>query len=520
MSTVGDEVRVRRQSETSHNETNYDAERGAEGQNGDRLQKSHIAASVHESRNFIKAQRQPAERMTTVIEKQTSTDLKSLAADIVRRAMNGGASAAECVIREGDEFSTLVRLGQVETLKESGSKSVGVRVFFGQRAASTYSSDFSREGLDRMLGSALELAKITSEDPFAGIPSADKLGQLAGDLDLYHEDVYSLPGPDRIDYARRAEKAALDFDPRIKNSEGGSFDAATGCKILANSHGFIGEFRRSYCSTAAVPIAQSENGAMQRDYWYSVARTLKKLDAPEKVGRIAAERTLRRLGARKVKTAQVPVVFDPMVSTSILEHIFEGINGDSVYRGASFLAGKLGQKIAGENVTVIDDGTMLGGFGTSPFDGEGIPTRRTVVIENGVLNSYLLNTYTAKKLGLETTANASRGLAGTPGIGPGNYFLQPGPKSPTDLIAGIKQGLYVTEFLGQGVNLVTGDYSRGASGLWIANGELAFPVEEITVAGNLKDLFFNISEIASDLEFRGSVAAPTIRIDGLTVGGQ
>jgi PmbA protein len=449
-----------------------------------------------------------------------ATDLRELAQDIVGRAMAGGATAAECVVREGDEFSTLVRLGQVETLKESGSRSIGVRVFSGQRAASTYSSDFSRAGLDRMVKSALELSKITSEDPFGGIPEASQYGSLKGDLDLYYEDVYSLPGPDRIDYARRAEKAALDFDPRIKNSEGGSFDAATGHKVLANSHGFVGEYRRSYCSVAAVPIAQNEGGGMQRDYWYSVARTLKKLDAPEKVGKIAAERTLRRLGARKAKTAQVPIVFDPMVSTSIIEHIFEGINGDSVYRGASFLAGKLGQKIAGDNVNVIDDGTIPGGFGTSPFDGEGIPTRRTVVIENGVLKSYLLNTYTAKKLGMQTTANASRGLAGTPGIGPGNYFLQAGSRTPKELIGDIKEGLYVTEFLGHGANLVTGDYSRGASGMWISGGEFAYPVEEITVAGNLKEMFFNISEIASDLEFRGSVAAPTLRIDGLTVGGE
>src|ERR1019366_211297 len=226
------------------------------------------------------------------------------------------------------------------------------------------------------------------------------------------------------------------------------------------------------------------------------------------------------LGARKAKTAQAPIVFDPMVSTCIFEHIFEGVNGDSVYRGASFLAGKLGQKIAGDNVNIIDDGTIAGGFGTSPFDGEGVPTRRTVVVENGVLKSYLLNTYTAKKLGLQTTGNASRGLAGTPGIGPGNYFLQSGAKTPKELISGIKEGLYVTEFLGQGVNLVTGDYSRGASGMWISGGEFAYPVEEITVAGNLKELFFNISEIANDLEFRGSVAAPTIRVDGLTVGGE
>ena len=434
------------------------------------------------------------------------TDLKELATDVVRRAMAGGATAAEAVVREGDEFSTVVRLGQVETLKESGSKAIGVRVFFGKRAASTYSSDFSRAGIDRMLNSALELAKITSEDPYGGIPEPSQLGSLAG--------------AERIDYARRAEKAALDLDPRIKNSDGGSFDAATGHKVLANSHGFVGEYRRSYCSVAAVPIAQSDDGAMQRDYWFSVARSLGRLEPAEQVGKIAAQRTLRRLGARKVKTARVPIVFDPMVANSILEHIFEGVNGDSVYRGASFLAGKLGQKIAGDNVTVIDDGTMTGGFGTSPFDGEGVPTRRTVVIDNGVLNSYLLNSYTARKLGLQTTANASRGLAGTPGIGPGNFFVQAGTKTPKEIIAGIKEGLYVTEFLGHGVNLVTGDYSRGASGLWISGGELAFPVEEITVAGNLKEMFFNISEIGNDLEFRGAVACPTVRVDGLTVGGE
>src|SRR5260370_16244995 len=244
------------------------------------------------------------------------TDLKTIAQDIVRRAMAGGATAAECVVREGDEFSTLGRLGQVESLKESGLKSVGVRVFFGQRAASTYSSDFSRAGLDRMVTSALTLAKITSEDPFGGIPDASRLGSISGDLALYHEDVYSLPGPDRIDYARRAEKAALDFDPRIKNSEGGSFDAATGHKVLANSHGFVGEYRRSYCSVSAVPIAQTDDGAMQRDYWYPVAATLTKLESPEQVGKVAAERTLRRLGARKAKTAQVPVIFDPVGATS------------------------------------------------------------------------------------------------------------------------------------------------------------------------------------------------------------
>src|SRR5215469_14015581 len=323
----------------------------------------------------------------------TSADLKEIAADVVRRAMQGGATAAEAVAADGSEFSTVVRLGEVETLKESGSKGIGVRVFFGKRAASTYSSDLTPAGLTQMVDSALALAKITSEDPFAGIPEPDQLGSISGDLDLYSPDVYSLPGEERIAYARRAERAALDADPRIKNSEGGSFDAATGHKILANSHGFVGEYTRSYCSVAAVPIAQDENGAMQRDYWYSVSRHLSRLEAPEHVGKVAAQRALRRLGARKVKTQHVPVILDPLVANSILQHIFEGVNGDSVYRGASFLAGKLGQQIASVSVTVIDDGAMVGGFGTSPFDGEGIPTRRTVVIENGTLVSYLLNTY-------------------------------------------------------------------------------------------------------------------------------
>lgn len=448
------------------------------------------------------------------------TDLRELVSDVVRQAMAGGASAAEAVVGEGSEFSTVVRLGEVETLKESGSKALGVRVFRGKRAASTWTSDLSSEGVDRMVRSALDLAKITSEDPFAGIPEADELGSLAGDLDLYYDDVYSLSNADRIDYARRAEKAAIEADSRIKNSEGGTFDAALGRKVMANSHGFVGEYRRSYCSVSAVPIAQDENGNMQRDYWYSVSRTLTKLDSPEEVGRTAAERTVRRLGARKVKTARVPVVFDSQVSRALLDHVFDAVNGDAIYRKASFLADKLGQKVSGTNITVIDDGTIPGGFGTSPFDSEGVPTRRTVVIENGELKSYLLNTYTAKKLGMKTTGNASRGLAGTPGIGSGNFFLQPGKRSPKEIIGDIKQGLLVTEFLGFGVNLVTGDFSRGASGLWIENGEIAYPVEEITVAGNLKDMLNNISEIGNDLEFRGALACPTLRIDGMTVAGE
>ena len=259
---------------------------------------------------------------------------------------------------------------------------------------------------------------------------------------------------------------------------------------------------------------------MQRDYWFSVGRSLRMLESPESVGKIAAQRALRRLGARKVPTAKIPVVFDQLNAADLVGEIFGAVNGDAVYRSASFLAGKLGEKVFGDNITVIDDGTMKGGFGTTPFDSEGVPSRRTTVIERGVLASYLLNSYTARKLGLRTTGNASRGLAGLPGIGSGNFFLQPGTKTPEQIIGEIKDGLYVTEFLGFGVNLVTGDFSRGASGMWIKNGELAFPVEEITVAGNLREMFSNVSEIGNDLKFYGAIASPTIRIEGMTVAGE
>ena len=371
--------------------------------------------------------------------------MQQLATDVVERALRAGATEAEVVIREGDEFSTLVRLGQVETLKESGARGIGLRVFLGpsgaHRTANTSTSDFSAAGLDHLISGAIDLAKVTSEDPFAGLPEPGAMGQLAGDLDLYYEDVYGLPVAQRIEYARRAEAAALSADPRIQQekSDGGSFDAATGHKVMANSRGFVGEYRRSYCSLSAMPIAQTEQGGMQRDYWFSSARTLARLDSPESIGAEAARRTLRRLNARRVPTQSVPIVFAPEIARSLIGNIFEAANGDSIYRGASFWANQLGQQVASPNVTVIDDGTMQGLFGTSPFDGEGLPTRRTVIVENGILKNYLLNTYTARKLNMQSTGNASRGLAGTPGIGAGNLFLQNGSISSA-ATAGRRQG--------------------------------------------------------------------------------
>ncbi|MGH9616079.1 MAG: TldD/PmbA family protein [Acidobacteriaceae bacterium] len=439
---------------------------------------------------------------------------------IVTKAIRAGASDAEAVFSDGDEFETLVRLGQVEQLKEAGSRAVGLRVFQGNRAASTSTSDLSSEGIEQLVSGAMTLVRVTSEDRFAGLPEDGEFGALTEDLDLYYDDVYSLLPIERIDYARRTEAAAMAADTRIKNSGGGSFEAATGRKILANSRGFVGEVRRSSCSISAQPIAQAADGGMQRDYWYSSQRSLALLESPESVGLEAARRTVRKLGARKVPTQRVPLVFAPEVASSILGAIIGAINGNAVYRSASFLAGKLGEAVAGGNLTVIDDGTRRGGFGSAPFDGEGLPTRRKIVLDQGVLTSYLLNTYTGRKLGLRSTGNASRGLAGNPGISCGNFSLEPGLKTPEEIIADVQSGLYVTDLIGHGVNIVTGDYSHGASGLWIENGELAYPVEEITVAGNLKEMLHNISSIGNDLIFRSAVACPTICIEGMTIAGE
>jgi len=444
-----------------------------------------------------------------------------LAADVVSRARRGGASDAECMVREGAEFSVRVRLGEVEQIKEAASKAIGLRVLQGGRSASAYSSDFSAEGIAKLLSSVLEMAPHTSEDPCTGLPDQADLGFGAdpGSLQLFHEDILALSSEEKIAMARRAEQAALASDPRITNSDGASFGSAWGRWVFANSRAFAGEYRSSSCSLVMSPLAE-EGGSKERDYWYTLARSAKALQDPEQVGRIAAERALRRLHPAKVKTTKAPVVFEPAVAKSLLGHILSAVSGDAVYQQASFLAGRLGETVAASNITVIDDGLVPGGFGTSPFDDEGAATRRTTVIRDGVLESYLLNSYTARKLGLKTTGNASRGLAGNPSVGPGNFMLSPGAASAAEIIGSVQSGLYVTELMGFGVNLVTGDYSRGASGFWIENGELTFPVSEVTIAGNLKQMLLDVEMIGSDPDLRGSVIAPTLKIRELTIAGK
>ena len=449
--------------------------------------------------------------------------LEQIAADAVQQALAGGATDAECTISEGEEFSVSVRMQEVENLKEAGSRGAGIRVLTGEKGAqqggSSYTSDLSPEGIEKMVKAALELAKITSVDPFGGLPEPGELGKLDGDLKLYDDAIAKMTTEWKIDQAMRAEKAALDFDPRIQLSEGASFDSHIGRRIFANSRGFLGSYRTSSCSLSVVPVAK-QDGAMERDYWHTSARNSTRLESPESVGRIAAGRAIRRLNARKVPTQKVPVIFEPRTAGQLLGDIFGAVNGGAIYRHASFLAGKLGEKIASDALTVVDDATIPGLFGTTPFDDEGVASRRTMVIEKGVLKSYLLNTYSARKLNLKTTGNASRGITGNAGIGPGNFFVEAGALAPAEIIANIPSGLYVTELIGGGANTVTGDYSSGAAGLWIENGKLTYPVSEITIAGTMQQMLQGIEQVGSDLEFRGSIAAPTILIREMTISGQ
>ncbi|HTB19959.1 MAG TPA: TldD/PmbA family protein [Bryobacteraceae bacterium] len=442
-----------------------------------------------------------------------------LARQAVRLAMERGATDAECTLAEGEEFSAQVRMRALETLKDAGSRRAGLRVLVGKRVGSAHTSDLSAAGVRQLVESALAVAAISTEDPYADLPDASELGSLSQDLQLYSDDVQSIGTPARIQAALETEEAALSWDPRITNSEGASFSAYSGGRVFANSRGFLGSYRTSSCSLSATPVARLGD-AMERDFWYSSARSHSKLESPAEVGRRAAERTVRRLGARKVLTQKVPVIFDSVTARALMGNLFEAVEGDSIYRKASFLAGKLGERVASENVTVIDDGALPGLFGTSPFDDEGVPSRRTVVIDRGVLKSYLLNSYAARKLGLRTTGNAARGITGNAGVGHGNFYLQNGDRSAEEIVRGVRQGLYVTELIGQGVNIVTGDYSRGAAGLWIENGEFAYPVSEITIAANLRQMLLDIEPPGSDLEFRGSVASPTVLIREMTVSGQ
>jgi PmbA protein len=442
---------------------------------------------------------------------------RELAEELLRKAKAAGADAADVLIARGSEFSVTVRKGEIETLKDAGSQAMGLRAFVGRRTANAHTSDFSREALDGLVADAVAMARATGEDPASGLPD-EVVAPDDVDLALHDAALVALPTAERIERARRAEATALDASPRITNSQGATWSSSVDSVILANSAGFLGSYRTTWASLSVVPVAE-QDGQMERDYWYTSARALAGLEAPEDVGRIAAERTLRRLGARKVPTCQVPVVFDPETAADLLGTLFGALTGYAVFRNATFLKGRLGEAVASPLLTVVDDGRRLAGLGSRPFDGEGLPTRRNVPIEAGVLRHFLCDSYSARKIGARSTGSARRGIAGGPSVGASNLYLAPGPASPEAIVGEVERGLYVTDLIGFGVDLVSGDYSQGAAGHWIEKGRPVHPVHEVTIAGNLKQMLLDVDAVGDDLAFRGAVSAPTLRLRRLTVSG-
>jgi PmbA protein len=439
--------------------------------------------------------------------------------ELLGQARAGGAVEADAFLVEEEVQTVQVRMGNVESLKHARENRCSLRIFTETGSASATSSDLSPGALRGLVDETVRLARVTRRDAHSGLPAPSALAGATPDLDLFDPDGHLVPVETKIEWARRAEAAALASDPRVTNSEGAEFYDRQAYVCYASSAGFAGRFRVSSFALSATPVA-ADNGHMERDYWYTTGRKLDALESPEAVGREAARRACRRLGARKVATTEAPVVFDPDTAASLLRTLAAAASGPSLYRGTSFLVGRLGARLAPASVTIVDDPLIRSGHASRPFDGEGLPSRRTVLVDRGVLASYLLDTYSGRKLGLEPTGHAAREGGGGVTVGYTNLYLEPGPHAPEDIVRSVSRGLYITELIGFGVNFVTGDYSRGAVGFWIEDGELAYPVEEITVAGNLSRMLGDVEMIGRDLAFRDQTAAPTLKIARMTVAGQ
>jgi len=446
-------------------------------------------------------------------------DVLAQALDLARRA---GARDADAVWFDGRSQEARVRGADIDFVKQAHEKVLGIRALVdgagGLSSATTSTSDVSPDAIARMAEGTVALARATAPDPHAGLPE-EAFETDPPDLDLFDAGDRNVLIEARIEDARRAEAAARELDPRITNSEGSEVASGYTRIAYANSKGFAGAYETGSHSLFSEPLAV-EGEIMQRDYWMTVGRKLSELEDPVEVGRTAAERALRRLGSKRVPTCEAPVIFDRQTAPSLLGHLAGAVSGYSIYRGSSFLKDHLGERIACPGFTVIDDGRRPGGLGSKPFDGEGLPTRRNVLVDDGVLKTWLLDSYSARKLDLASTGNASRGAGGGPGVGTTNLWLEPGEKPLDDIIASTERGLLVTELIGMGLNPTTGDYSRGAAGLWIEGGEIVHPVEEITIAGNLLDMWQSIDVVASELVWRGRTACPALRIASMTIAGE
>jgi PmbA protein len=454
---------------------------------------------------------------------ETSIDAaRSVVERALAAAARAGASQADVVLAESDDREVRVRGDEIEFVKQAQERGLGIRAMVegkdGRQSAVVSTSDLAADAVDRMAEEAVALARETAADPAAGLPD-EPFAEALPDLDLFDPDDRGAALEARIEDARRAESAARAVDPRIDNSEGSQASGGFTRVVYGNSRGFLESYASASHALFCEPLAR-EGDSMQRDYWMTVSRRLSGLEDPAEVGRRAAGRALRRLGARRVPTCEVPVLFDALTAPSLIGQLASCLNGYSIYREASFLAGRLGETIASEHVTVVDDGRLPGGLGSRPFDGEGLATRRNVLVEGGRLERWLLDSYSGRKLGLPSTGNAARGTGSAPRVGTTNLWLEPGEGTLDDLIGEIDRGLLVTELIGMGFNPTTGDYSRGAAGLWIENGEIVHPVEEITIAGNLGDMLLAIDRVGSELEWRGRTASPPLRVARMTVAGE
>jgi PmbA protein len=448
--------------------------------------------------------------------------LIALGEKVVDAAQKGGATVAEASVREGSHLTAKIRMREPELVEEAGSRALGLRVMVGQQVAVSYTSDLSDAGLTRLVEDALELAKLSEPDHSAGPPDPSLLSTRDQhvDLELFDEDMGTLGAGEAIARAKEGEEAALDSDERITNSDGSTFSRAAGGGVLVTSGGFRGGNRGTYASLSVVPVAADEDGKNRRGYHWSAKRHLAELDPAKEVGLEAARRTLRKLGAKKVDTQEAPVVFDPDAGRSILGLLAGCVNGSAIWRKTSYLLEKENERIASDLVTIVDDPLIPRAPGSRPYDGEGLLSRKNLVVEKGVLKTFLLDSYSARKLGRDSTASASRGSSGGVGPSTSNFILSPGAISHDELVESTKKGLYVTEMMGFGFNAVTGDFSRGAAGFWIEDGELAFPVSEVTISLNLDELLKRIDAVADDLDLRTSVAAPTFRVSSMTIAGR
>jgi PmbA protein len=446
-------------------------------------------------------------------------DLRGIASDIVEKARRLGADEADAYIRSGVESTLSVRKQEIEKLFEAGSRSVSIRVIKEKRTAVCNTSDFTPKALDEMVRTAVELAAISEPDEYAGLPAKEDLAtDFGAGLQLYDERIESLTVDEMKDIVLRAEQAAFDFDGRINNSEGAEFGAERGETVLANTLGFCASFPYTAASFAVSILAEEEGGKKQSDYWFTAERMFHRLERPEDVGRRAAARVIRKLGGRKIKTREVPVVFEPGATGALMGIVAGAVSGEALFKRSTFLTDLEGTDVASSLVTIVDDATLPGQLGSRPFDGEGIGRRRNVLFERGAFRMFLFDSYYARRMGRRTTGSAAR-MGDSIGIGAGNLIWEPGDRDPAEILAEVKDGLYLTGLMGFGVNPTTGDISKGAHGIWIEDGKLAYPVEEINVSGNMKDILRNIDAVGSDLEWRGAAATPTIRVSRLMVTG-